>query len=69
MNAEILANKAEVRKVIIRVLEEVNLSKIDPNNPMKNRLLNKCSGPECPNIEVKNFQKGEVEALKPGSNP
>jgi len=36
---------------------------------MKNRLLKRCSGPECPNIDVKNFQKGELEALKPGSNP
>ena len=69
MNAERFANKAEARKVAIKVLEELIRSRIEPNKPMKNRLLNKCSKLEWPKIEVKNFQKGEVEALKPGSKP
>jgi hypothetical protein len=67
--AERLAKRAEIRKVPISVRDELNLSRIEPKSPMKNRLLKRCSGPECPNIDVKNFQKGELEALKPGSNP
>lgn len=67
--ADKLANRAETRKVINSVREELKRSKIEPNSPIKKILLNKCSGPEWPKIELKNFQSGELAALKPGSNP
>lgn len=67
MKADILAKSAETKNVAIKVFEELNLSRIEPNNPMKKTLLKRCSGPECPIIDVKNFQKGDVEALNPGS--
>ena len=62
MNAVRLPTRADRMKVPMKVFPEVISSYIEPKRPRKKRLLKRCSAPECPRKDVKNFHHGDTDA-------